>query len=617
MSLIYLILIATVFQSIIWTNSLYNMSNYEYPLPSLPSDKIKTIAILGTNDMHGAIVSTDKSATINGAKQAYKTGGVSLLGSFLKAMREEFNDSFIWLDSGDQFQGTLESNYFKGESMEAFYNFAKLQGSTLGNHEFDFGIEGLESRLKQANYPYLVANFYNKTTNDFVKMTDVFKSTIVNTTGLKIGIIGLMTLETPTTTAFKFTNYTIKDYNEIINKEAKMLKEVNKTDIIIVVAHCGMTCSIGNVTELTQIKVRNSTTQKTTCSSTVSDELYNIMINYNQSYVDAFIGGHVHSTVHHWINGMPAMTNPKSLESFNTIYLQYDTEKKQVLREKTVIEGPIPICSKVFEKAGNCLYLANTSIWGNLTDFSFHNYNITEDNETLKVLEKYINNVTDLKKKVIGKIGVAMTANKEKENSMGNFIADFLKSITQADVGLYNPGGIRISTWDSGNLTFGNVFEAYPFDNQIITVDMTGKELIEAMRILQNGKKGYYVTSGLREEVTTNTATSTKYWVSTKLANGSNIDLNRTYTVGSILFLFQGGDDFADVIKTYNPRNVQIFSDSFQNNLLNYFDKKWANKVINDINNPIIDPNNPRLTVLDNSDITLPGKDFKIFDTRI
>jgi 2',3'-cyclic-nucleotide 2'-phosphodiesterase (5'-nucleotidase family) len=131
------------------------------------------------------------------------------------------------------------------------------------------------------------------------------------------------------------------------------------------------------------------------------------------------------------------------------------------------------------------------------------------------------------------------------------------EAVPSADFVILNPGGFR-STWIPGVLQYQHFYNMFPFLNIINSFDMTGKELLDTLNVLQSGSKGFYPTSGLSQIVTLS-ANGTKKFISAKLFNGTEIIPEKTYRGSSLTFLTQGGDDFKDVIgKVYAVRNETI-----------------------------------------------------------
>ena len=111
---------------------LIDLTNYDYP--SINDSDFTFIPILSTNDLHGGIFPTKYS---DRNKQRYSNGGANYLYSYKKILKEEWGNRLIWLDAGDQFQGTIECMLSDCYIMKDYYNQAGLDAITLGNHDFD------------------------------------------------------------------------------------------------------------------------------------------------------------------------------------------------------------------------------------------------------------------------------------------------------------------------------------------------------------------------------------------------------------------------------------------------------------------------------------------------
>lgn len=122
------------------------------------AEKTITVAIIGTNDIHGTVFPREILNTAT--KETYKYGGLVYMARLMEIIQKEFKNRVIYLDGGDQFQGGIESGpeVSSGEIMADFYNTLNLAGSSIGNHEFDFGPEFLYNYLEKKESPALAAN---------------------------------------------------------------------------------------------------------------------------------------------------------------------------------------------------------------------------------------------------------------------------------------------------------------------------------------------------------------------------------------------------------------------------------------------------------------------------
>jgi 5'-nucleotidase len=312
----------------------------------------ETVAIVGTNDIHGAIVPLSlKTRDAAGVPStSYEAAGVSVLATYIRRLRNEFGDHLVWLDAGDQFQGSLESNTTRGGPMVAFFNDIGLSASAIGNHEFDFGVPNLEARMKEAHYPYLDANIVEKKSGKVVNFPNSQSHFVVQTGHLKIGVIGLSTRETPTTTRpDNVKNYRFTSLKETTLREADELRQEG-ANIVVIVAHAGLFCDLSHQPE---DRIRSVEDVQGDCDPK-KGEIVDLLNSLPHGTVDAVVSGHTHSVVHHWVNGVPVIQGGVSGKNINVIYLTYDISQRHLMTDQTRIEGPIPVCEFVFQNRKDC-----------------------------------------------------------------------------------------------------------------------------------------------------------------------------------------------------------------------------------------------------------------------
>ena len=133
---------------------------------------------------------------------------------------------------------------------------------------------------------------------------------------------------------------------------------------------------------------------------------------------------------------------------------------------------------------------------------------------------------------------------------LGNIMADMQSLVTGADISIVSYGNLR-AEWNPGRIPRYKVQDLLPFGNHLCTFTMTGEEIKRTMRIIQAGRKKYYVTSGLKQIFTKNNKDNNYYLDDIKLYDGykeSEIDLSREYLIAANTFLVGGGDDFDKVL---------------------------------------------------------------------
>jgi 5'-nucleotidase len=153
-----------------------------FPVEALAGGELTRLTILHTNDMHSRIDPFPETD-----KRYAGMGGVSQRAALVKAIRAE-NEHVLLLDSGDIFQGTPYFNFYGGEVEFKAMSAMGYDAATMGNHDFDAGLEGFNLQLPHADFPFLVANydFSDTLLNKKIKKYKVFKRG-----PLKIGVFGL------------------------------------------------------------------------------------------------------------------------------------------------------------------------------------------------------------------------------------------------------------------------------------------------------------------------------------------------------------------------------------------------------------------------------------------
>lgn len=199
-------------------------------LQSFTSPNAKHITILHTNDVHSHI---DPFGPEDG-RNANK-GGVARRASLIESIRKE-NPHTLLLDAGDIFQGTPYFNYYGGELEFKLMSMLGYDAATIGNHDFDNGIDGLYAQLPHAKFDFLSANYDFKNTimDDHVKPYKVYnKGEIrIGVFGLGIELQGLVDKR-----LYKETIYL--DPIEIAQDMSKVLKKEKKCDLVICLSHLG------------------------------------------------------------------------------------------------------------------------------------------------------------------------------------------------------------------------------------------------------------------------------------------------------------------------------------------------------------------------------------------
>jgi len=231
-------------------------------LQSFNSDDRTKITILHTNDTHSHI---DPFAA-NHPKYANQ-GGISRRATLIKSIRKE-NPHTLLLDAGDIFQGTPYFNFYGGELEFKLMSMLKYDCATLGNHDFDNGVDGFYKQLPHAKFDFVSSNydFKNTVLDTLVKP---YKTFIKD--GIKIGVFGLgveldgLVLKQ----LYKETKY--NDPIEITQQITNTLKDEEQCDLIICLSHLGYEYK-GDTTKISDLKLAATTKN-----------------------IDLIVGGHTHT----------------------------------------------------------------------------------------------------------------------------------------------------------------------------------------------------------------------------------------------------------------------------------------------------------------------------------
>ena len=210
-------------------------------LQSFASKNSKHITILHTNDVHSHIdpfPDTDSRYA--------NMGGVARRATLVESIRKE-NPNTLLLDAGDIFQGTPYFNFYGGELEFKLMSMLKYDAATIGNHDFDNGIDGLFAQLPHAQFNFLSANydFKNTVLHSHVKPYKIFIKD-----GIKIGVFGLgIELEgLVDPKMYKETLYL--DPLEIAQDMSRILKENEHCDLVICLSHLGYNYKTEKISDL-------------------------------------------------------------------------------------------------------------------------------------------------------------------------------------------------------------------------------------------------------------------------------------------------------------------------------------------------------------------------------
>ncbi len=451
-----------------------------------------TLSIIGTNDVHGAVVERDGA------------GGLALFGGYvanLRAARARDGGAVLLIDAGDMWQGTLESNVPEGAPVVAAYNALAYDAAAIGNHEFDFGPEGpdsmartttddprgaLKARAATAKFPFLAANLIDEATGAPVNWPNVKPSHRIEVAGIPVGFIGVTSRNTvESTLSANVVGLRIAALTETIRAEAEQLRSAG-AQLVVVTAHAGGECTrFDDPADLG--------------SCDPDSEIFAVARELPPGLVDLIVAGHIHKGMAHEVNGIALISSWSSGTFFGRV--DFRLAKGQVMGRK--IFAPTRICRHVDIGSGECRAAADaegTSI------AVYEGAAIRPDAAVAASLGPAITAAARLKSEKLGPhLETAFTRRPSPESPIGNLFTDILiASEPRADLAIHNTlGGIRADL-PAGDLTYGSVYEMVPFDNRVVHLHLSGAELkaVLANQIEGSVRRGHI--SGIRVDADCN-----------------------------------------------------------------------------------------------------------------
>jgi 2',3'-cyclic-nucleotide 2'-phosphodiesterase (5'-nucleotidase family) len=546
-----------------------------------PSDRTYFyIAILSTSDIHGHFYPDELE--INGHN--YTQGGFDYLAKYINILRQEFPERLLYLDAGDLFQGGTESILSNGEIMTESLNLMQCKAATFGDHEFDYSREFLEDKISKSTFPYLATNIYDskkKTKQAFGENHLTSKTYIFNVTNsnlykkqtktdnsntlpdqIKIGIIGLSKgMKLNEIKGEGYDDITFLSYRNELIGEAKRLREEEGCLAVLLLAHIGISCGTEKGMNLNMF---TSKSEQELCDS--EDELYKLVISLDANTIDGIITGHNHHQVHHWVSDIPIIASIDQGFYANILYIPFKwSAAKQIYelyKTKVQIEGPLPICDKIFTGTKKCDVVKPSNIeeYLPLVNYKFHGVKIEKDNTLDSIHEKYDEQFETYQEQICDIVGTEeiLEISENGDFYIGNIITEIQRRITGADISLIGYDFMK-TYWNPGKLPKYKISNLIPFKSNLCTFVMKGIDIKRMMNILQTSGVKYFPTSGIKQTISKNE--NGEYYLSDiKLFDGykeTELISEKEYVVSAIEYLIKdGGSYFNNILKWYKPQDL-------------------------------------------------------------
>jgi 5'-nucleotidase len=421
----------------------------------LPAPRAVTITVLGTNDVHGAL---DRLPLLAGFVAA------------ARAARAADGGAVVLLDGGDMFQGTLESNLSEGADIVRAYNAMGYHAAAVGNHELDFGPVGpaataatpaddargaLKARAAEATFPLLTANILDRATGAQVSWPNLRASTLITAAGVRIGIIGASTESTPyTTMPANFLGLAMAPAAAAIEAEARALRGQG-AQVILVAAHLGGRC-----------KQLHDPNDLSSCER--DEEIFRVLEAMPPGTVDVVVAGHTHAAMAHRVNGAAVIESYSSARALGRVDLHVSPEGRVT---RSVIHPPRLTCGPIDQPARPV---------ARCEPGEYEGLRVVPDPAVQRIVDEALARGAVQRAERLGVVlDGPVTRAYATESAEGNWFADLmLAARPDAQVAVTNGGGLRADL-PAGELTYGQLFEAMPFDNRFAIVQVTGAHLRE------------------------------------------------------------------------------------------------------------------------------------------
>lgn len=446
----------------------------------------KAVAIIYTTDIQGFITPHDCSAIWPEFKRGVLTGGSAYLSTYIKrekVLAKRRNRSFFLVDTGNFFSGQAEGYFLKGTSMIEIMNVLGYDAMAIGPKDFAFGQENIRNLAKIANFPFLSANIVKEDTD---KNVDYIHPYIIKEyEGLKIGVIGVTN---PLIFSENIKGIKILDPILTAKKYVSLLKNA-RVNLIVILSNLGLEGD-----------------------KRLAQEVQGINI---------IIGG-----------------NDRS--GYRELWPFYiDSKNKTVIVETW---EKLSFCYKldlILDNKGKIIKFKPK--WNYLLITKFRS-----DPDIQVIVQKYEEVVREKKKEVIGHIQIGLMKSKDKESTLGNWVADILRQKTKADIALV--AGLQTDL-RRGEVTLGDVYNILPIIDRLEVVgfnlailEITGEQIKDILEVgvsygLEKGE-GILQVSGLKYSYDL----KRKRWdrVVEVTVNGERLDLGKTYKVAVNGYLAAG-----------------------------------------------------------------------------
>jgi len=377
-----------------------------------------TLTILHWNDFHAQNVPMKVSRkTADGTDTSYYVGGTAALLGYIDSLKRGRTDVVV-LNAGDDFQGTPISSITYGRSQIELMNIISPDAVTLGNHEFDYGIDSLRTNIARARFPIVCANVYDSTATTTLLPAYV----VLSINEVKVGVIGLTPPDLEILTIRQnLRGLGLIDVDRAVEAAVRELRNEHQPDLIVVVSHMGFD---------------NDT-----------------LLAARRNDIDVIVGGHSHTVL-----SQPVKKN-------RTIVVQAGSRGQYLGKLDLVVNLS---GDSVARYSGKLIETRIDAVTPNPIAAA-----------KVQELEAMVDATLN---EVIGTLLTPWDrkAGRKEESNLGNWQCDVMREATKTDIAFLNSAGIR-KNLDAGPITVRDIWEINPFGNTFVTFTVRGDTLRKMM----------------------------------------------------------------------------------------------------------------------------------------
>lgn len=384
------------------------------------------LTVLHTNDLHGHFL-PEPAEWLEGRPAI---GGMVRLEQEMRAVRAQRGEgNTLALDGGDQLTGTpltdIEEDGAIGRPMLRFVELLKLDAWALGNHEFDKGLANLERYAELSPVPVLSSNVRDES-GVAPLLPNQRSSIVVKRAGIRVGLIGATTMGLGGLMSRRdFTRVRLVDAAAAVREEARRLDPV--TDLLVLVSHSGVEAEEAIARAVPEL--------------------------------DLVVGGHSHTRLY------------AERRVGNVRIVQAGSYARLLGVVDLVVEDD-----------------AITKFHYELRELHPASATVEPAPEVQRLVERYEARIDAIYGEVIAQNDALLGRSYHHESTLGRWITDVLREATDADVAIYNGGGLRADL-AAGPVPRRALFECFPFRNEVMVFQATGKDLVEVA--LHNAQADY------------------------------------------------------------------------------------------------------------------------------